>query len=65
MITGENKKVRNYSYEHELRKKHSKRLIADLDRDLVDTFKKHLKDRGLSYSAWLQDKINKEINGGQ
>ena len=65
MITSENKKSRNYSHEHQLRKKYSKRLIADLDRDLVDTFKKHLSDRGLSYAGWLQQQIDREINGGR
>ena len=65
MTTSENKKPRDYSQEWQQRIKRLKRLNADIDRDQVDAFRQLLKDQGITYTQWLQNKIDQEISGGR
>ena len=65
MTTSENKKPRDYSHEWQQRIKRLKRLNADIDRDQVDAFRQLLKAQGITYTQWLQNKINQEISGGR
>jgi cephalosporin-C deacetylase-like acetyl esterase len=65
MTTSENKKARDYSKEWQQRIKRLKRLNADIDRDQVDAFRQLLKAQGITYTEWLQNKINDEIKDGK
>lgn len=61
MTTSENKKQRDYSQEWQRRTKRLKRLNADIDRDQVDAFKARLKAQGITYTEWLQRRIDIEM----
>jgi hypothetical protein len=54
-------KPRDYAREHELRKKRTRRIHADLDKNKVEEFKNHLEARGLTFVRWLDDKMNEEL----
>lgn len=59
--TGE--KLRDYTHEYNLRKKRNKRIHADMDIQIVEKFKEHLKNNDITFVKWLEQKINEEIKG--
>ena len=62
MHTGENETNRDYKREYELRLKRRKRLVAEIDREKTIQFEAMLKRNNLTYSNWLNNKINDYIN---
>lgn len=60
MNSGENN--RDYKKEHERRKERHKRLIADIDKNKVESFQTLLKGQDMTYTAWLITMIDKELS---
>lgn len=58
----ENKKERDYSHEYKLRQARTKRMYADIDRSKAEELQSLLKERGVTYSAWLLGQIEKELD---
>jgi putative AlgH/UPF0301 family transcriptional regulator len=58
----EDKKIRDYSHEYKLRQARTKRMYADIDRSKAEELQSLLKERGITYSAWLFEQINKELD---
>lgn len=57
----DDKKERDYSHEYALRQKRNKRLYADINRSKAEALQTLLKDKGITFSAWLLDQIEKEL----
>jgi hypothetical protein len=55
--------MRDYSYEHRIRKTTNKRILADIDRLKADRFLEALKVKGITYSSWLNSHIDNELKG--
>ena len=55
------KKKRDYQIEHARRMLRNKRLIADLDREKVESFQAYLKSQGVTFASWLDSQINQAI----
>jgi hypothetical protein len=53
--------TRDYKHEHELRKQRKKRLVVDLDREKAQAFEAMLKSQNITFSNWIQAKINDHI----
>ena len=64
-MTNKNKtaqgRERDYSREHQLRKQRAKRLYADLDKRKAAALQAKLFARGVTFAAWLNRQIDKEL----
>jgi hypothetical protein len=54
-------RIRNYQKEHEFKKENKKRLIAELEKEKAIAFLNELKSKNITYSAWLNMKIDEEL----
>jgi hypothetical protein len=57
-------RIRDYKHEYELRRKRTKRLFADMNKDKADAIKQHLDERGQTFVSWLENQIDKELKRG-
>jgi hypothetical protein len=53
--------TRDYKHEHELRKRNKKRLVVDIDKEKAQKFETVLKNQNITFSNWIQAKINDHI----
>jgi hypothetical protein len=53
--------TRDYKHEYELRRKNRKRLVAEIDRDQAQKFEAMLKSQNITFSNWINEKINDHI----
>jgi hypothetical protein len=59
--TGELKRPRNYSLEHQRRKEKKTRLLVDIDKNKAEAFTGLLNKQGVTFSQWIKDHINNEL----
>jgi len=60
--TGELKRPRDYSLEHKRRKEKKTRLLVDIDKNKAEAFTGLLNKQGVTFSQWIKDHINNELN---
>ena len=53
--------TRDYKHEYELRRKSRKRLVAEIDREKALQFEAVLKSQNMTFSNWINEKINDHI----
>ena len=56
------REARDYSREYFKRKQAQKRLLVDMDRVKAETFLSLLDARGQTFSDWINNKIDYELN---
>ena len=61
MNTSEIKKPRDYSREHKKRAEKKSRLLVDIDKNIANDFTIHLHEKGITFSQWIKEHINKEL----
>lgn len=62
MTNSENKAyIRDYSHEHKIRSLKKKRLICDMDKIKVEQFNEILKENNMTYSKWLNERIDEYL----
>jgi stalled ribosome rescue protein Dom34 len=54
-------KRRDYQKEHSRRKETKRRLRVDMDKNKADEFTNYLKSRGLTFTKWINNQIDKEL----
>jgi hypothetical protein len=54
-------KRRDYQKEHSRRKETKRRLRVDMDKNKADEFTAYLKSRGLTFTKWINNQIDKEL----
>jgi hypothetical protein len=62
MKTGEIKKERNYSLEHQRRKEKKTRLLVDIEKNKAEAFTGVLNKQGMTFTKWINQQIEKELS---
>lgn len=55
--------MRDYSFEHKVRKANNKRFLAEIDRIKATEFMDRLKKKNITYVTWLNIQIDNELKG--
>lgn len=57
--------IRDFSYEHQLRKEKKKRFVCEIEKEKARDFEAMLKRENITFSAWIKNHINDYIKEGK